>query len=295
MTPQKRASRQAHSPQAQPGSITARWDAAIILYALIALVSFACGVALLGLMVWKADRLVSLGLTGNLYYIVLLPLGLSAAAFLFGVLKSYARFRGRYFNGVLELGGPVVGFALVVIGGFVLVKSPDTFPLTVFVHGDAGRQDVALRNSGHVVLDLGPDRRREPIGENGQAYFPAVPAAFRGQPVLASVESDSYEPVKPGEMQRLDSSRIYLPVRKKSAVISGRVQDRDGNPIPGASLSIAGISATSDAAGRFEFALPGPRVKPELELYTTASGYKPTSHIVTAGKNEITVVLTAAP
>jgi len=25
-----------------------------------------------------------------------------------------------------------------------------------------------------VVLDLGPNRRREPIGDRGQAYFPAL-------------------------------------------------------------------------------------------------------------------------
>jgi hypothetical protein len=38
----------------------------IILYALISLVSFLCGVGVLGLMLWKADVLARLGLTGNL-------------------------------------------------------------------------------------------------------------------------------------------------------------------------------------------------------------------------------------
>jgi hypothetical protein len=35
-------------------------------------------------MLWNVQTLVAFGLTGDLYYIVLLPLGLAAAAFLFG-------------------------------------------------------------------------------------------------------------------------------------------------------------------------------------------------------------------
>jgi hypothetical protein len=63
----------------------------IALYALISLISFLCGVTVLGLMIWKADLLARLGLTGNLFYIVLLPMGLAAAGFLFGVARSYAQ------------------------------------------------------------------------------------------------------------------------------------------------------------------------------------------------------------
>jgi hypothetical protein len=76
---------------------------------------------------------------------VLLPLGLAAAGFLFGVLRSYASYRGKHLGGVLELGGPIIAAAMVVIGGFVLVPSPATFPITVYVHGERGPQDVVLR------------------------------------------------------------------------------------------------------------------------------------------------------
>jgi hypothetical protein len=69
-------------------------------------------------MVWKAEKLVALGLTGKLYYIVLLPLGLSVAGFLFGVVQSYATFKGKQLDGNLVLGGPIVGFFLVVVLGW---------------------------------------------------------------------------------------------------------------------------------------------------------------------------------
>jgi hypothetical protein len=47
----------------------------IALYGVISLISFLCGVVLLGLMILNADLLGRLGLTGNLYYLVLLPMG----------------------------------------------------------------------------------------------------------------------------------------------------------------------------------------------------------------------------
>jgi hypothetical protein len=67
----------------------------ILPYALIALASFVCGIGVLLLMLWKAEALTKLGLIGNLYYVVLLPLGLCAAAFLFGVMRSFARYKGE--------------------------------------------------------------------------------------------------------------------------------------------------------------------------------------------------------
>src|ERR1700722_5449367 len=134
------------------------------------LISFLCGIVLLGLLIWNANLLASLGLAGVLYYLVLLPMGLAAAGFLFGVVRSCARYSGKQLGGMLELGGPIVAFLLVVVLGFVLVKPVTTFPLTVYVHGQGRPQDL-LRNSGEVLLDLGLDRRRQPIGSEGQAYF----------------------------------------------------------------------------------------------------------------------------
>src|SRR6266705_5484336 len=108
----------------------------IIPYALIALASFLCGIGVLGLMLWKAEALTKLGLIGNLYYVVLLPLGLCAAVFLFGVVRSFARYKGAQYGGTLELSGPIVAFVLVVAGGFVLMSRPTSaLPLTVYVHG----------------------------------------------------------------------------------------------------------------------------------------------------------------
>ena len=166
-------------------------------FALLSAISFLFGVGLLLLLLWNAERLVSLGLVGNLYYIVLLPLGLATAGFLFGVLRSYARYTGKQFGGTLELGGPIVGFALVVIGGFYLPKpAAESFDVTVLVRGEKGSHDLVLRNSGMVWMTLGADRRNEKIGDKGQADFKNIPARFRGQEVAISVEADGLAPAK---------------------------------------------------------------------------------------------------
>ena len=86
-------------------------------YAVIALISFLCGAGILSLMIWNADLLGRLGLASNLYYLILLPMGLAAAGFVFGVLRSYALYSGKKLGRILELSGSVVAFLLIVILG----------------------------------------------------------------------------------------------------------------------------------------------------------------------------------
>jgi len=268
----------------------------ILPYALIALASFLCGIGVLGLMLWKAEALTRLGLIGKLYYIVLFPLGLCAAVFLFGVVRSFARYKGAQYGGTLELGGPIVAFVLVIGGGFVLVpKPPSTFPLTVYVHGDAGQHDLVLRNSGRVFVDLDGDRRSESIGENGQAYFPAIPDRFRGQDVPIWVDAKGFEPTIANQKARVDGASLYLPVRRKSGHVSGRVQDQDGNPIANADLTMAGLSGHSDVSGHFEFIIPGEKLEQEMDLQAVAPGHRTQKYKVVPDGNELTVTLPTSP
>jgi hypothetical protein len=66
-----------------------------VIYAIISLTAFFIGIILLLLFIFKADYLISLGIGEKVFYILLLPLGLSAAAFLFGTMRSYATYKGK--------------------------------------------------------------------------------------------------------------------------------------------------------------------------------------------------------
>src|SRR5437764_7403038 len=135
-------------------------------HALLSLAAFAGGLVLVVILLRNADLVRRLKLEGQFFYLILLPLGMSVAAFLFGALRSVALYKGSQFGGALELGGPIVGFALVVGIGITL---PDRGPfnLTVFVNGPGGKNDIVLRNRGAVLLDLGGNRAKAPIREDG--------------------------------------------------------------------------------------------------------------------------------
>jgi len=197
----------------------------------------------------------------QVYYLVLVLMGLTAAGFLFGVLKSSATWAGKLWGGTLRLSGSVVGAALVVIGGYYFIPKATFFPLTVYVHGEGGPQDIVLRNRGRVFLKLGPEISSELIGENGQAVFPRVPADFRGQQVPGWIESDDYEASNTTVM--LVGSNVDLIVKKKIKhfKLAGTVLDNYGNPLPGVRVSLPAhhMEDTTDPDGRFEFQVTAER------------------------------------
>ena len=265
----------------------------ILPYATISVVSFLGGVGLLGTMIWQAERIVGLGLTGNFYYVTLVPLGLSAAAFLYGLMRSLNEFRGLPSSGSAERIVPVAVFLLVLVLGFFLVEPSTSFAITVYVHGPGGHQDIVLENEGSVVVDLGPDRRKASIGLMGQAFIPGISAEFRGQNVRFAIESDAYElaDVRPVS---LDSSSIYLVARRLPGVVKGRIEDERGRPISGARVEVAGRFTTTSTYGEFELSIPGSSMAPKLMLHASAPGYAEVLN-KTVVPNANPIVLTLGP
>jgi hypothetical protein len=260
-------------------------------YALLCLGIFLCALVPLSLLAWNADKLVALGLAGDFYYIGLLLIGLVPAVILFGILRGYALYSEQHFGGKLELGGPAVVYLGVLIGFYVFVPPSLNFPLTVYVHGLSGRQDIVLRGQGHVLLDIGGLRRTAAIGENGEAVFPEIPANFRRKEINIGLDADGYELANPNNEIRLDGTSVYLKVRKKPGAIAGRVQDETGKPLVGVSITVAGITTLSDATGNFGLEIPGDKIQPSLTLKAVASEYALWSDTVVPNSNEVTITL----
>jgi hypothetical protein len=139
-------------------------------------------------------------------------------------------------------------------------------------------------------LDLSGDRRRQPIGAEGQAYFPAIPATFRGQEVSIGLQSDGFEVNDPNRKYRLDGESLYLSVHKKAGRIYGRVQDDNGNPIPNAQIDLAGLPGITESLGHFELPIPGDRLRPQMEIAIAANGYEP-AHFTVVPNSEVVLVL----
>jgi len=262
---------------------------------LVALISLLFGLAVLAVLLFQAERLVRLGLIGNLWYVLLLLTGLAAAVALFALFKSYARYSGKVLSGTLELGGPAVLMLAVVLLGFWLVPMPvAAFDVTVFVHGAAGVGAQVLRDRGTVSLFIGNDQRQERIGAKGEARFIGIPASFRGRRVPVAVLAEDYELAEPQAQVLLDPEAVYLKVKPKDLPLSGRVFDAETQQaIPGARLTLADQDGLSDANGCFQFTLPADKAEQALRI--TVPGYAPWSGRVTAGGNALSVPLSRAP
>jgi len=103
------------SPSNTPGSPRApKSQGRIPNDALISLVAFLCCLVFLILLIANAEKLSRFGLSQQVYYLTLVLMGLVAAGFLFGVLKSSATYVGKFWGGTLRLGGPAVVFFLVL-------------------------------------------------------------------------------------------------------------------------------------------------------------------------------------
>ena len=226
-----------------------------------------------------------------LYYLVLVCAGLGVAALLFGALQSVAHYQGRAVGGALEMGGPFAAFIIFLVVSWKLVPSTSDFSATIYVHGAGGPQDVVLRNSGQVVLDLGSNRRQEPIGDRGQAYFPSIPSNFRGQQVYASVEANAFEVEAKGYHLVLNEDGVYLPVSRKSGTVVGRVQNEQGASVESATVNILNIEARVDRRGFFKLVVPGRSMRDPLTIRATALGYLPASYPVVAGGSDAIIVL----
>ncbi|MDO8262099.1 MAG: carboxypeptidase-like regulatory domain-containing protein [Gallionella sp.] len=261
-------------------------------YLLGAGLSLIVALLLLGLMLYQAETLVRLGLIGNLWYIVLLAMGLAVAVFLFLGLKSYASYTGEVLNGKLELGGPPVVMLVVVVLGFWLVPQPVArFDLTVFVHGEAGRQAMVLRNRGALLLDLGADRRRETIGDKGEVRFVGIPADQRGKTVTVTLDADGYELVEHIAQVKLSAESVYLAARAAPVHLSGLVQDANGKAVAGAQLRLASYTTQTLKDGWFNFDVPSDLPETERTLLITAPGFASWQGQVTPGSNQLSVVL----
>ena len=196
----------------------------------------------------------------------------------------------------MRLSGPIVACFLVVVLGFVLVPDPSTFPITLFVHGPGGPQDIVLQDSGEVVIDLGGDRRRVIIGDQGQAYFPAIPANFRGQEVLVWVSSDKFESAEANQKYKLDRQAVYLAVRRKAGRLYGLVESEYPPCLAGVRAKVAGLAVPIDPnSGRFDISIPGDHLQDDLVLDIVGAGCTPQHVNVVPNSNEIRIKLRRSP
>jgi hypothetical protein len=194
----------------------------------------------------------------SLYFVILIPLGLAAAGFLFGAMRSHAKFSGQTSYGTLELAGPVVVFGLVVLGGLFLANPTTTFALTVRVFGPGGQADIIRQ--GTVTADLGPRRDTRPINEQGEVVFADIPTALAGHPIRLLPDVPGYRLRDADAVVIPENHIIELELQRpeESTKVRGVIFDSKNRTVSNATISFNGgaVTATTDELGSFSADLP---------------------------------------
>jgi hypothetical protein len=213
-------------------------------------VGLALAVGLLFSYVFLAQRLVSADFQSQFYYSVLVVAGLVASAFLVGGMRSYdAHVTYKRLGLVVQAGGAVAVFLLVVVIGLYGIPKRDTFNLTVRPVGP--RQESI--NIGKLTLQFADKLDTEMVGPNGEANFKQIPEVYWGQTLKITPEVDGFDraplysqvnsvaidlPLVPERFETHFSGKVLPPPRKGQTVkilVEGEEQE-----------------ATSDQFGRFD-------------------------------------------
>ncbi len=223
-------------------------------YLIVSAVGLVLAIALLLFLVFGSGRILAAGLDHRVFYVLLVPLGLSAAAFAFGAMNSSGTFTGEGTKKV-SLAGPAMFAALVVVGGFFLVPDGGTYTLAVRVDdSSAGRAVPGAR----VTLDWGAQRLTQTTDESGQASFLGLPRG--GTDIRVSVEAAGYLPARQSldEVPTNPVLRLTLEPAAIATALRGTVLDSSGTPLPGVLLNFdSGLASdTTDGSGNFAVTLP---------------------------------------
>ena len=211
------------------------------------------------------------------YFIIYALIGLGIT---FLLLKSAEKSNAsmKLYNVSIALtGGVAVPFILFFtnpIDAFKPGNCNSPISVTVFVHGSKGRQDMVLRQQGHVVMDVkGGERKRADINENGAAYFQNLHA---GDQVNLDVDfSEPFRSIYPDSLYVITSdNRIYLPVALQGIdKVEGIVLYND-SPLPGVIVKIGGLLDTTNDTGDFSIDIPKQLQRKEYQVWFIKEGFK---------------------
>ena len=158
------------------------------------------------------------------------------------------------------------------------------FSVTVYVHGNKGKDDLILQNRGAVELTLGDRKARAEITQRGEAVFKQIPAVFKNKHVKIAITDTRGERYK---MQNADSillrsNQMYeIPIMLEGLNnLSGVVYDFiSGNYLPGVVVRIQEASDTTDETGRFSIDIPPAMQQRFQDVSFYKKGYKPREDI----------------
>src|SRR5215217_3668937 len=129
---------------------TSKGKTSSLAWVLISLAGFALFLITAVLFGLYSDKLNFISSTS--YFFLLIPLALASAAFLFGALRSSAKYTGKNYGGTLELGGPVVVLLLIVGLGYKFRPQEKSFGFTLNIFSATDTTEVINKGNADVFF-----------------------------------------------------------------------------------------------------------------------------------------------
>ncbi|MDD4962618.1 MAG: carboxypeptidase-like regulatory domain-containing protein [Gallionella sp.] len=155
------------------------------------------------------------------------------------------------------------------------LKTEENFAMSVFVHGEAGRDVIPLKRDGILTVDLGTEKKSFALNEQGEARITEIPQSLHDKQVKVTLAAAGYELLDPSGIIKLSPENVYLAVRMITLPISGQVQDTKGNIISGAKVSVGQYATQTDENGWYMLKLPRNLPEKDQSLEVSIAGYKP--------------------
>jgi hypothetical protein len=234
-------------------------------------------------------------MNSSTYFFLLIPLGLIASGFLFGALRSHARYSGQAYGGTLELGGPVIVLILVIYLGYKFRPSETSFSVTMNVF-EAGTSNQPI-DKGNLLIYYGTAHLSKKISD-GQVVISEIPKTYRGAELKVIPQIEGYSPAMQTMSIPADQSPITVSVEKiiDSVTISGIVMNENGTVVKNAMVIIAdGLAKDStDGYGNFHITLPlKDGTETRLRVYL-GNRLRYNSLVILSGESPLSIQLTSS-
>jgi hypothetical protein len=174
------------------------------------------------------------------FYILLVVLGLAAALFLFGVLRSAGTLKGTQMGVAFEFGGPAALFCFVLLVGVLMLRNEQAdFPLIVRLRTDDTRtmsaafSEAAVRGSA-LTVDVGMVTQTQNLDSDGQVRLSTLPFRVRSSNVTVSLASSAFVfkepkgsyPIPPGREPVITIAVVPKPKTRKQVLIKAATISR---------------------------------------------------------------------
>jgi hypothetical protein len=253
------------------------------LYLVVSIILLVFAVTLFALLVAFHGQLNDL-LGNRAFYVVLFPLGFSAAAFLFGAMNSYARYSGKHLNGVLQLGGPVIAAGAVIFGGFNLPENT-SFSLSLRpVFGDSTTLNTNYPLVQKPVLEVLIGSKWEPIKFADDLFeLKNIPGEYKNKVVQCRLKCPYW--MTPDATINLKEKMQIIRLQPDASLskVIGVVLESSFSPISNAVIIMDDKVTESDSTGSFVFNIPFVQQQLKKDVLIKKEGFESKKVTIMAG------------